>query len=267
VASLRETTRIIIFEAETPAGRAFDVGLIVCILVSVGAVFLDTVPSIHATHGRLLYGVEWFFTIVFSIEYAARLWCIRQPMRYARSFYGIVDLLGILPTYLSLLIAGTQYLLVIRILRVLRVFRVLRLLRYVREADVLIDALRDSQRKITVFLFTVVSLVVIFGSLMYLIEGEAHGFVSIPSSMYWAVVTLTTVGYGDISPQTPVGRFIASALMIMGYAIIAVPYGIFSVHLTRAMRRRENTRVCPSCATEGHAQEAAFCWRCGSGLT
>jgi voltage-gated potassium channel len=264
--TLRDRARIVIFEAETPAGRTFDVVLIVCILASVGVVFLDSVPAIHRAYARTLYGIEWFFTILFTVEYAARLWCVERPLRYARSFYGVVDLLGTLPTYLSLFVPGTQFLLVIRILRVLRVFRVLRLLRYVGEADVLIEALRSSRRKVTVFLFTVLSLVVVTGSIMYLVEGEANGFTSIPISMYWAVVTVTTVGYGDISPVTPLGRLIASALMILGYAIIAVPTGIFSVQLSEAMRKRQNTRACARCAAEGHSGEASFCWRCGSPL-
>jgi len=264
--TLRDQARTIIFEAETRAGRAFDIALIVSILASVVAVFLDTIPAINAAYGEVLYVVEWCFTILFTIEYAARLWCIEHPARYARSFYGVVDLLGILPTYLSIFFVGAQYLLVIRILRVLRVFRVLRLLRYVGEADILFEAVRGSRRKILVFLVLVLSVVVIAGSIMYLVEGPEHGFTSIPAGMYWAVVTVTTVGYGDISPETPLGRFIASAVMILGYAIIAVPTGIFSVQLTEAMRRRQNTRVCPSCAAEGHAGEAIFCWRCGSKL-
>ena len=264
--TLRDKTRIVIFESETPAGRAFDVTLIVCILASVAAVFADSVDAIHAQYGRLLYAAEWLFTILFTVEYAARLWCLEHPLRYARSFYGVVDLLGILPTYLSLLLPGTQLLLVIRVLRVMRVFRVLRLLRYVGEAEVLIEALRGGRRKIVVFLFTVLSLVVVAGSIMYLVEGPENGFTSIPISMYWAVVTVTTVGYGDISPVTPLGRFIASALMILGYAIIAVPTGIFSVQLSDAMRRQSNTRVCPHCVAEGHASEASYCWRCGSHL-
>lgn len=264
--TFRDKTRIVIFEAETPAGRAFDVILIVCILASVGAVFLDSIPTIHRKYAHALYAIEWFFTILFTIEYAARLWCVERPLRYARSFYGVIDLLGTVPTYLSLFLPGAQFLLVIRFLRVLRVFRVLRLLRYVGEADVLIEALRKSRRKVTVFLFTVVSLVVVTGSIMYLVEGEANGFTSIPISMYWAIVTVTTVGYGDISPVTPLGRLIASALMILGYAIIAVPTGIFSVQLSEAMRRRGTTRVCPRCVAEGHSDEASFCWRCGSRL-
>jgi voltage-gated potassium channel len=266
VNTLRDQTRTIIFEAATPAGRAFDIGLIVCILVSVGVVFLDTVPSINAAYGELLYVVEWCFTILFTIEYALRLWCIEHPARYARSALGIVDLLGIVPTYLSLFFVGAQYLLVIRILRVLRVFRVLRLLRYVGEAQILFEAVRGARRKILVFLSIVLSVVVIAGSVMYVVEGPEHGFTSIPASIYWAVVTVTTVGYGDISPETPLGRFIASVVMILGYAIIAVPTGIFSVQLTEVMRRRESMRVCPACTAERHAGEANFCWRCGAKL-
>ncbi len=266
VQTFRERVREIVFESDTPAGRAFDVALIGCILTSVGAVLLDSSPEFHVAHGPLLYRIEWFFTILFTVEYFTRLWCVDRPLRYATSFYGVVDLLGTMPTYVSVIVPGTQFLLVFRFLRVLRVFRVLRLLRYVGEADVLIDALRSSRRKITVFLFTVVSLVVVAGAVMYLIEGQAHGFTSIPISMYWAVVTLTTVGYGDISPATPLGRLIASTLMIIGYAIIAVPTGIFSVQLSEAMRNRGSPRVCPACSADGHVAAAAFCWRCGSRL-
>lgn len=262
----KNNVRIVIFEADTPAGKAFDVALIITILLSVGAVFLDTVPEIHRRWGGLLYGIEWLFTILFTIEYALRLWCIEDTKAYAKSYYGIVDLLGIVPTYLSLLVAGSQYLLVIRILRVLRVFRVLRLVRYVGEADVLLTALRQSRRKITVFLSSVLALVVVFGSVMYLVEGPERGFDSIPRSMYWAVVTLTTVGYGDITPTTTLGRLIASMVMVMGYGIIAVPTSIVTLELNEAVRRRASTRTCPHCAVEGHGQEATYCWRCGSHL-
>lgn len=265
-APLRDRIRIVIFEAHSPAGKAFDVGLILCILASVLAVLLDSVPTLHDRFGRFFYAVEWFFTALFTIEYVVRLWCIQHPARYARSFYGVVDLLGILPTYVSLFVADTQYLLVIRILRVLRVFRVLRMVRYVGEAELLTQALIASRRKITVFISTVLALVVIFGSLMYLIEGDEHGFTSIPQSIYWAVITLTTVGYGDLTPHTPLGQALATLVMIMGYGIIAVPTGIVTLELNEAHRRAANTRTCPSCAAEGHVREATYCWRCGSNL-
>jgi len=262
----RQTVRQVIFEADTPAGRAFDIGLILCILISVVSVLLDSVARIHARHGELLYVVEWFFTILFTVEYALRLWCIQHPVRYARSFYGIVDLVGILPTYLSVLFAGTQYLLVVRILRVLRVFRVLRMVHFVGEATLLTEALKASSRKIIVFISTVLALVVVFGCLMYLIEGADSGFTSIPKSIYWAVITLTTVGYGDVAPVTPLGQAFATIVMILGYGIIAVPTGIVTLELSEAHRRMANTKTCPSCAAEGHIPEAAFCWRCGEHL-
>ena len=264
--SLKQSVHQVIFEADTPAGRLFDIALIVFILLSVAVVLLDSIESVHIVHGDLLYRIEWVFTVVFTIEYLLRLWCIQNSVLYARSFYGIVDLLGILPTYLSLVITGAQYMLVIRVLRVLRVFRVLRLVRYVNEASVLTEALKASRRKITMFLFTVLTMVVVFGSLMYLVEGPANGFTSIPKSIYWAVVTLTTVGYGDISPATPLGRFVASIVMIMGYAIIAVPTGIVTMELSEASRRSANTRSCSHCSAEGHQREATYCWRCGSHL-
>ena len=263
---LKDRIRVIIFEAHTPAGKAFDVGLIVCILLSVLAVLLDSVAALHDAYGAYFLAVEWFFTIIFTLEYAARLWCIQDTARYARSFYGLVDLLGIIPTYLSLLLADTQYLLVIRILRVLRIFRVLRLVRYVGEAELLTQALIASRRKITVFISTVLALVVIFGSFMYLIEGEANGFTSIPRSIYWAVITLTTVGYGDLTPHTPLGQAVATLVMIMGYGIIAVPTGIVTLELSEAHKKAANTRTCPACAVEGHVREATYCWRCGAHL-
>lgn len=262
----RDTVRTVIFEADTATGRAFDVALIVAILVSVAAVMLDSVAWIHDRHGEVLYVVEWTFTLAFTVEYAVRLWCIQHPLLYARSFYGIVDLLGILPTYASMLFAGSQYLLVIRVLRVLRVFRVLRMVRYVGEAQLLMEALRAARRKITVFIASVLALVVVFGSFMYLIEGPEHGFTSIPKSIYWAVITLTTVGYGDLVPLTPLGQAMATVVMIMGYGIIAIPTGIVTMELSEASRRSANTRVCPHCVAEGHVREAVYCWRCGEPL-
>ena len=262
----KDSVRTVIFEAHTPSGKAFDVGLIACILVSVLAVLLDSVSVIHDRWGDELYLIEWFFTIIFTIEYALRLWCITNTWLYARSFFGIVDVVGIIPTYLSLLFAGAQYLLVVRILRVLRVFRVLRMVQYVGEAEVLTQALIASRRKITVFILSVLTLVVVFGSFMYLIEGGENGFTSIPKSIYWAVITLTTVGYGDLTPQTSIGQGLATFVMIMGYGIIAVPTGIVTMELTEASRRRANTRTCPHCSAEGHSREATYCWRCGEHL-
>lgn len=255
-----------IFEADTPGGRLFDIALILGILLSVLAVLLDSVAPLRAAHGAFFQRVEWGFTILFTMEYLLRLWCIKHTILYARSFYGIVDLLGILPTYLSLLLPGAQYMLVIRVLRVLRVFRVLRLVRYVNEASLITQALKASRRKITVFLFSVLTMVVVFGALMYLVEGPENGFTSIPHSIYWAVVTLTTVGYGDISPGTPLGKFVASIVMIMGYAVIAVPTGIVTLELSEAARGSANTRSCVTCSAEGHQREATYCWRCGAHL-
>ena len=222
--TLRDRIRIIIFEADTKAGRRFDVTLIVLILLSVLTVMLDSVPQINAEYGQQLYYAEWFFTLLFTVEYAVRLWCIEHSWGYAKSFYGVVDLLSVLPTYLSLWLPGAQFFLAVRILRVLRVFRVLRMVRYVGEAELIAQALAASRRKITVFVASVLALMVIFGSLMYVVEGGANpAFASIPHSIYWAVTTMTTVGYGDITPTSPLGQSLASFIMIMGYGIIAVP--------------------------------------------
>ena len=256
----------VIFEADTPLGKAFDVLLIVSILASVTAVMLDSVVSVRAQHGSLLYGIEWFFTLLFSVEYGLRLLSVGRPLKYATSFYGVVDLLAIVPTYLSLLLPGGQYLLVIRILRILRIFRILKLVTYLSEARLLMQALRASGRKIAVFLYTVLTLVVIFGALMYVIEGEANGFTSIPRSIYWSIVTLTTVGYGDISPQTNLGQMLASVVMIFGYAIIAVPTGIVTVEMSQAFGRKVSTQACPECSAEGHDSDARHCKYCGAML-
>jgi voltage-gated potassium channel len=255
----------VIFEADTPPGKAFDVTLIVSILLSVMAVMFDSVASFHRDFGPQLYAIEWFFTLLFTAEYLLRLLCVDRPLRYAVSFFGVVDLLAILPTYLSLLFPGSQYLLIIRILRFMRIFRVFKLAQYLSEARVLVQALRASGRKIGVFLLTVLLLVVICGSLMYLIEGEHRGFTSIPKSIYWAIVTLTTVGYGDISPQTPLGQLLASAIMILGYGIIAVPTGIVTVELSRASGQVSG-QSCPECGLEGHDIDARHCKHCGASL-
>ncbi len=255
-----------IFEADTPPGKAFDLVLIVSIVLSVLAVVLESVSAIEARHGPALRAIEWSFTLLFTVEYGLRLLCVQRPWRYATSFFGLVDLLAILPTYLSLLLPGTHYLLVIRALRVLRVFRVFKLAQYLSEAQLLKQALVASRRKIAVFLFTVLTLVVIIGSLMYMIEGEAHGFTSIPRGVYWAIVTLTTVGYGDIAPQTSVGQALAAVVMILGYGIIAVPTGIVTAELSRVSPHEVSTQACPSCAAEGHDVDARYCKYCGGKL-
>ena len=264
--SIRRRLHEIIFEADTPAGRLFDVALIVCIVISVVLVMLDSVEAIRASWGSALYAAEWMFTLFFTVEYALRLYCVGRPLKYATSFFGVVDLLAILPTYFSLIFPGSQYLLVIRILRVLRIFRVLKLVQYLGEASLLMQALRASRRKITVFLFTVLTLVMIFGCLMYLIEDPDTGFTSIPRSIYWAIVTLTTVGYGDIAPQTNLGQLLASIIMIIGYSILAVPTGIVTVEMSQAFKRNITTQSCPECSREGHDRDARFCKYCGEKL-
>ena len=256
----------VIFEADTAAGKAFDVALLAVIGVSVLSVVLESVASLRQAHGVLFRGVEWTVTVLFSVEYLLRILAVSRPLRYALSFFGLVDLLAIVPTYLSLFVAGAQSLLVIRALRLLRVFRVLKLAHFVGEARLLGAALRASRRKIVVFLGTVLTLVVIIGAVMYLVEGEAGGFTSIPQSIYWTIVTMTTVGYGDIAPQTVAGKFLASMVMITGYGIIAVPTGIVTVELAGASRRQVSTQACPACGIDGHDTDARFCKYCGAPL-
>lgn len=256
----------IIFEADTPMGKAFDVGLIWAILLSVLAVALESVPSVHARWGRELLAVDWAFTLLFTVEYVLRLVSVQRPWAYARSFFGIVDLLAVVPTYLSVVLPGAHSLLVIRTLRLLRVFRVFKLTRYVAEGDTLLRALRASRAKIVVFLWAVLTIVVIIGAMMYLIEGEENGFTSIPAAIYWAVVTLTTVGYGDIAPRTVPGRILASLLMVTGYGIIAIPTGIVTAELAGAQRKAVSTQACPACSAEGHDVDARYCKRCGAKL-
>jgi voltage-gated potassium channel len=262
----RERLHEIIFEAETPTGKAFDVALLVCIVASVATVLLESVSSIRAQYGSILRALEWGFTILFTVEYVLRLVSVGRPLSYATSFFGIVDLMAIIPTYLSVFVAGAQSLLVIRALRLLRIFRVMKLAHFVGEARMLRSALQASIRKIIVFLGTVVTLVLIVGSLMYLVEGEASGFTSIPQGMYWAIVTLTTVGYGDIAPQSVVGKLLASVVMILGYGIIAVPTGIVTVELAQAQRAPISTEACPQCGSGGHDSDAEFCKYCGAHL-
>lgn len=256
----------IIFEADTPAGKLFDVVLILAILLSIVTVLFDSVAEIRNEHGRVLYIIEWLFTILFTVEYVLRILSLGQPWRYVRSFYGIVDLVAVLPTYISLLVPGSQYLMVIRVLRLLRIFRILKLAQYLNEAETLLKAMRASLRKISVFLFAMLTLVLIFGSLLYIIEGEEGGFTSIGISCYWAITTLTTVGYGDISPQTPLGRAVASLIMIMGYGVIAVPTGIVTAELVAPIRGNISTQACPDCGAEKHSYDASYCKYCGTVL-
>ena len=264
--ALRRKLFSVIFRSDTPAGMAFDVLLIAAILVSVTVVILTTVHEVNSRHGRLLYLIEWCFTVAFTLEYALRLYCVRRPLHYARSFYGIVDLLSILPTYLGLLFTGTGPMLVIRIMRILRLFRVMHMADYVTDANILLEVLRTSWRKTLIFVYTVITLVVIFATLMHFIEGPEAGFTSIPMSMYWAIVTLTTVGYGDITPMTVPGKFIASIIMVLGYGIIAVPMGIYFSEYTQATRRRRSTFACKSCGQKGHEKDARYCRTCGEEL-
>jgi voltage-gated potassium channel len=256
----------VIFLAETPAGKLFDIVLIGAILLSVAVVMLDSVEQFALTHRPLLRALEWLFTVLFSIEYVLRLLSVRNKATYALSFYGLIDLFAVLPTYISLILPGSQYMVVIRALRVLRVFRILKLAQYMGEASVLLRALRASRYKIVVFMFTVLAIVLIVGSAMYLIEGSDAGFTSIPRGVYWAIVTLTTVGYGDISPQTPWGQTLASLVMIMGYAIIAVPTGIVTVELAQAAREGRFIRQCSICGSTDHDVDARYCKHCAGAL-
>ncbi len=263
-AAWRDELRQIIFEADTPAGKAFDVALLWVILASILAVMLESVSSVRSVHGTWLRAAEWGFTLLFTVEYGLRLVCATRAGPYARSFFGIVDLLAILPTYLSILLPGSQSLIVIRSLRLLRIFRVLKLGRFLGEMSLLMSALRSSRHKIVVFLGTVLILLLILGSAMYLIEGEEGGFTSIPTGVYWAIVTMTTVGYGDIAPVTAIGKVLASAVMILGFSIIAVPSGIVTAEIVEAVTQRPiTTRVCPSCMREGHELNARYCKDCG----
>lgn len=256
----------IIFEADTPAGKLFDVVLILSIVLSVLAVMMDSVASIRKSYGSHLYIVEWFFTILFTFEYVLRIVCIENKRNYIFSFYGIVDLLAIIPTYIGVFLPGSRYLLVIRSLRILRVFRVLKLVQYIDEANFLTEALKASRRKIFVFLFAVMTLVIIAGSLLYVIEGGKNGFTSIPRSIYWAIVTLTTVGFGDIAPQTGLGQALASIIMILGYGIIAVPTGIVSYEMTQNLKDQVHSPECPGCSKKDHDLDALYCKYCGTVL-
>ena len=256
----------IIFEAETFAGKLFDVLLLIAILLSILAVMLESVPSVETNWGEELRIVELVFTGIFTLEYLLRVYCVGKPFKYILSFYGLVDLLSLLPTYLGFFLSGYHSLSVIRSLRLIRVFRVFKLGRFLGEADTIVTALRSSRAKIIVFLVAVLSICMIMGTTMYLIESPETGFTSIPRSIYWAIVTLTTVGYGDLSPVTPLGQGVASLIMIMGYAIIAVPTGIVTSEINKAMKNDQTTRACPNCSQEGHDADAVHCKHCGHEL-
>ncbi|MDO9167956.1 MAG: ion transporter [Methylobacter sp.] len=269
IEKLRHTLYQVIYQANTPAGKGFDIALMILILISVLTITLDSVADISQRYEEQLATAEWVFTALFTVEYILRIFCIHRPIKYIISFYGLIDLLALVPSYLGIFISDSHYLQVIRILRVLRIFRVLKLVRFINQSNLLINALMASRLKITIFMFTISTLLVIFGSAMYLIEGPEHGFANIPVSIYWAVVTLTTVGFGDITPQTDLGRALSAVVMISGYAIIAVPTGIFTAELSQEMKRkntRVDERVCSKCRKIGHEMEANYCRICGTEL-
>ncbi len=267
---LRRRLFVVIFEADTPAGKAFDVGLLIAILASILVVMLETVPGVGLAYAGVFFIAEWIFTALFTVEYCLRLACVERPRRYVFSFFGVVDLLALLPTYLSLLIPGSQSLVAIRSLRLMRIFRIFKLARYLKEAATFRRVLRESGPKIVVFLTAVLIMVSIVGATMHLVEGPESGFTSVPQSMYWAIVTMTTVGYGDIAPQTVLGKGIASVLMILGYSLIVVPTGILSASAVRsgAVRKTDSRaqKSCAACGAAGHREQALHCYQCGAAL-
>ncbi len=256
----------LIYEADTTAGKLFDLTLIFCIIASVSIVMLESVKSVRDAYGGVLGLFDWLFTILFTIEYFLRMYAVVRPTSYVLSFYGVIDLMAVLPNYLGLFLPGAQYFSVVRIIRVMRVFRILKLAQYLVEAEELTAALKASRKRIAVFILAVVTLVILIGAAMFVIEGEQNGFTSIPVSIYWAVVTLTTVGYGDISPKTPLGQGFAVLIMILGYGIIAIPTGIVTAELTMSKKAGISTQACPFCCAEGHDADAEYCKYCGHKL-
>lgn len=256
----------VIYEADTFGGKLFDVALLILILFSIILVMLESVASIDKKYHEILYFAEWVVTILFSIEYILRIITIKKPFKYIFSFYGIIDLLSTIPMYLSIIFIGSHNLVAFRSLRLLRIFKIFKLATYIGEANQLIKALKASKARISVFLFFILILCVILGTVMYLIETPDNGFTSIPKSVYWAIVTLTTVGYGDIAPQTPLGQFIASVIMILGYAIIAIPTGIVSSEITKKDKIPTNTQSCDNCSCEDHKDDAQYCYHCANKL-
>lgn len=264
---IKERIHEIIFEADTPMGKFFDVSLLIFIIASVLVVMLESIAELHDRYHSIFLTLEWIFTIFFTIEYGLRLYCVHSPSKYATSFFGIIDLLAIIPTYLSFFLVNSQYLLAIRALRLLRVFRIFKLAKFLKQSSIIINSLRASQAKLTVFVVFILLSVTVIGSIMYLIESEQNSaFTSIPRSIYWAIVTLTTVGYGDIAPTTPLGQFLAAIVMIMGYAVIAVPTGIISAEIINATENDEeiSTQACRNCSMDGHDMDAEYCKYCGT---
>ncbi len=263
----------VIFESDTPSGKFFDVALLIGIFLSVLLVTLESVREIREAYGPFLYFAEWVVTALFTVEYVLRLHCVRSPAKYARSFFGLVDLISILPAYLELFVEGTHFLIIVRVLRLLRVFRIFKLAHFLKEGDILMSAIRSSRPKITVFLAAVCTAAIVMGTLMYLVEGEENGFTSIPRGIYWAIVTLTTVGYGDVTPHTTLGHLLATLVMILGYGVLAVPTGIFSVELTPAAHSSTNSELAAAtcrCESCGHVETdatAKFCRHCGQDLS
>lgn len=264
----RQKLHEIIYEADTRAGRLFDIILLFLIIACIILVMLESVKSIDAKYHNVIDLAEWIVTILFTIEYFARIIAVKKPLKYITSFYGIIDLLSTIPKYLSLIFVGTHALLALRALRLLRIFRILKLSSFLGASDNFVRALKASRVKITVFLFAVIILSIILGTIMYLVEGEENGFTNIPKSVYWCIVTLTTVGYGDIAPQTALGQFIASLVMVLGYGIIAVPTGMVTAEITKSEQQEieTNTQACPNCSVESHSDDSDFCHKCGSNL-
>lgn len=262
---LRKKIYEIIFEAETKAGKIFDIALLIFIVLSVLTITAESIETIGQRFKTIFVIAEWFFTILFTIEYVLRIYSVQKPLKYMTSFFGLVDFLAIIPTYMEILIPGSHFASSIRILRLLRIFRILKMQQYTNHGKILYTAIKSSKYKITVFLFAVTNIVIVVGALMYAVEGKANGFTSIPKSIYWAIVTLTTVGYGDISPSTPFGQFLASIVMITGYGIIAVPTGIVTFELNKA-QKEITSEACPSCGRDGHDKDAQFCKYCGGKL-
>lgn len=263
---LKQTLRSVIFGTETPAGKRFDIALMICIVLSVTLIFIDTIGTIHAQYGDYIRIGEWTFTVIFTVEYILRLYCSLNRLHYARSFFGVVDLVSILPSYLGLIFPGANLALAIRVLRLFRVFRVLKLLRYLSDGNILLKAMILSSRKVFLFFFSVSLIIMVLSVIMYVVEGPVNGFTSIPKSMYWTIVTITTVGYGDITPQTTLGQGIAALTMLIGYSIIAIPTGILTAEISNEMLRTRDLRKCNNCGKKGHDNDAEYCNHCGSEL-